>query len=103
MHGVGVALVRETPSRHRGLRIGLAFVLALAADGLFLAVELVPPLAIAIDAGVATALFFLLGARWSLVPVLAVEIFPLTAVFPTWTLAVTALAVSGRSPQARRS
>ncbi|MCK6447469.1 MAG: hypothetical protein L6Q99_13850 [Planctomycetes bacterium] len=74
------------------LRIALAFGLALAADALFIWTEFVPPVAIVVDLGVATGLFFLLGARWSLLPVLLVEILPVTAAFPTWTLAVTALA-----------
>lgn len=82
-----------TPAR---VRVGIALAVALAADTLFVWTELVPPLALAIDAAVAVALFFLLGARWSLVPVLAVEVFPLTSVFPTWTLAVVSLAALSR-------
>ncbi|MCC6409782.1 MAG: hypothetical protein IT453_21695 [Planctomycetes bacterium] len=83
----------STPAR---VRVGIALAVALAADTLFVWTELVPPLALAIDAAVAVALFFLLGARWSLVPVLAVEVFPLTSVFPTWTLAVVSLAALSR-------
>ncbi|MBI5432462.1 MAG: hypothetical protein HZA52_06510 [Planctomycetes bacterium] len=78
------------------VRIGIALAVALAADTLFLWTELVHPLALALDAAVAVVLFFLLGARWSLVPVLAVEVFPLTSVFPTWTLAVASLAALSR-------
>lgn len=86
----------ELPSTRRNLRIALAFALALAADSLFLAFEVLPPIALAIDFGVAAALYFLLGARWSLVPVLLVEVFPVTAAFPAWTLAVAALATARR-------
>jgi hypothetical protein len=80
-------------------RLIAALALALVADSLFLVFELVPPLAWTLDLAVAAALFFLLGARWILVPVLACEVFPPTSVFPTWTLAVAALAeLSRRAP-----
>lgn len=88
--------VPESSSRRQLVRAGVALALALAADTVFLGTELVPPLALAVDGLVACALFLLLGARWSLVPVLLVEVFPATAMFPTWTLAVVSLALLDR-------
>jgi hypothetical protein len=84
------------PQRIGGVRFFLAFAVAAAADSIFLMAELMPVVAWTVDFGVAFALFVLLGFRWALVPVLIVELIPGLALFPTWTLAVTSLALFGQ-------
>ncbi|MCE9596144.1 MAG: hypothetical protein K8S98_18295 [Planctomycetes bacterium] len=79
-----------------GVRLFLAFAVAIAADTLFAWTEFMPVVGWLVDFGVALALFVLLGFRWALLPALVVELIPGLALFPTWTLAVTSLALFGR-------
>lgn len=85
------------PSRRLGgVRLFFAFAVAISADTLFAWTEFMPVVGWFVDFGVALALFVLLGFRWALVPVLVVELIPGLALFPTWTLAVTSLALFGQ-------
>lgn len=91
------------PARTSRKRALLALFLALASDALSVAFELLPPVQIGIDLVTALALFAVLGFRWPLLPALVVEAIPGLSLFPTWTLAVGALALAGgRRPSAPR-
>ncbi len=78
----------------------LALGIALASDTVGAVAELAPPAQWLIDALTAALLFAVLGFRWSLLPVLAVECVPVLGLFPTWTLAAGALVATskGSSP-----
>lgn len=75
--------------------------MALLSDALAVWVELVPPAQLALDLATALLLLLLLGFRWVLVPAFALEALPGLGLFPSWTLAVGALAALGaRKPTA---
>jgi hypothetical protein len=69
----------------------LAFAIAALSDAISIPAELAPPLQWTIDGLTALVLLAVLGWRWSLLPVLVVEAVPVLGMFPTWTLAVSAL------------
>lgn len=85
----------------------LAFAIAALSDAISIPAELAPPLQWTVDGLTAFALFAVLGWRWTLLPVLAVEAVPVLGLFPTWTLAVSALIATtptskpGTSPSPR--
>jgi hypothetical protein len=77
-----------------GLRLRVAFLLAILADALQLAV--IPmfvegaesPAADIVDVAVAAAMFFLLGWHWEFLPSFAAKLIPGVDLVPLWTLAV---------------
>lgn len=85
----------------------LAFAIAAVSDAISIPAELAPPVQWTVDGLTALALLAVLGWRWTLLPVLVVEAIPLLGMFPTWTLAVSALiattptAKPGAGPAAR--
>lgn len=85
----------------------LAFAIAALSDAISIPAELAPPIQWTLDGLTAFALFAVMGWRWALLPVLVVEAVPVLGMFPTWTLAVSALiattptAKAGDSPAAR--
>ena len=70
----------------------LAFVVAVLADIVLATVTLIPPLIILGDVAVALILCSILGFNWLFIPTLLVEAVPGLSLFPTWTIAVLALA-----------
>ena len=73
-------------------RFALAFVVAVAADAVLAAAVFTGPIAIVGDVVVALLLCGIVGFNWIFVPTLLVEAVPGLNLFPTWTLAVLALA-----------
>ncbi len=71
-----------------------AFILAAVSDAISFGVGWVAPVQWAIDALTAIALFILLGWRWKLLVPLLIEAVPGLAVFPTWILALLAMAAT---------
>ena len=71
-----------------------ALVTALLSDALAFGLVLLPPMQWLVDGVTATILFAVLGFRWPLLPALAVEVVPGIALFPAWTLVVSALAAA---------
>ncbi|MCY3002002.1 MAG: hypothetical protein NTV21_09370 [Planctomycetota bacterium] len=69
----------------------LAFAIAALSDVISIPAELAPPIQWTVDGLTAFALFAVMGWRWALLPVLVVEAVPVLGMFPTWTLAVSAL------------
>ena len=69
----------------------LAFAIAALSDAISIPAELAPPIQWTVDGLTAFALFAVMGWRWALLPVLVVEAVPVLGMFPTWTLAVSAL------------
>ena len=77
-----------------GLRLRVAFLLAILADALQLAV--IPlfvegaesPATDIVDVAVAAAMFFLLGWHWEFLPSFAAKLVPGVDLVPLWTLAV---------------
>jgi hypothetical protein len=88
------ASAREHPSRSR---LALALAIAIVSDALAVWVELVPPVQIVLDLATAAALFAVLGFRWALLPPIVIEAIPGLRLFPTWILAVGALAAGARA------
>jgi hypothetical protein len=72
----------------------LKYVAALAAagisDALSVAVEVIPPLEIAVDISTALVIWALLGWRWTMLVALVAEAIPGLALFPTWIMVVLA-------------
>jgi hypothetical protein len=66
--------------------------IAVVSDALGFGLAWLPPIQWAIDAITALSLFIALGFRWGLLPALAIEVVPGLQVFPTWILAVVAMA-----------
>jgi hypothetical protein len=66
-------------------------------DALGFGLLLLPPLQWAVDAVTALLLFVILGFRWPILPVLAIEVVPAAQVFPAWTLVVLAMASTEKS------
>ena len=77
-----------------GLRLRVAFLLAILADALQLAV--IPlfvegaesPATDIVDVAMAAAMFFLLGWHWEFLPSFAAKLVPGVDLVPLWTLAV---------------
>ena len=77
-----------------GLRLRVAFLLAILADALQLAV--IPlfvegaesPATDIVDVAMAAAMFFLLGWHWEFLPSFAAKLIPGVDLVPLWTLAV---------------
>ena len=69
-----------------------ALATAVLSDILCFGVIFIPPVQWLLDAITAGVLFAVLGFRWSLVTVLAIETVPALELFPAWTLVVIALA-----------
>jgi len=85
---------RFTPPKLTRLRIGLAVVVALAADGLQLPLQAMPVAPEIIDVVAMGLTVGLLGFHLLLLPTFVVEFIPLVDMLPTWTgcvLAVIAL------------
>jgi hypothetical protein len=77
-----------------GLRLRVAFLLAILADALQLAVIPIfwegaeSPAADIVDVAMAAAMFFLLGWHWEFLPSFAAKLIPGVDLVPLWTLAV---------------
>ena len=71
-----------------------ALLIAVLSDVLVFAVVLFPPVQWLLDAITAVALLIVLGFRWPLLTALVIEVFPVTQLFPAWTLVVLAMAVA---------
>ena len=98
-----------------GLRMRVAFLLAILADALQLAV--IPlfvegaesPATDIVDVAMAAAMFFLLGWHWEFLPSFAAKLIPGVDLVPLWTLAVAnvyrkakrAVAVTGPGSEPR--
>jgi len=98
-----------------GLRLRVAFLLAILADALQLAV--IPlfvegaesPATDIVDVAMAAAMFFLLGWHWEFLPSFAAKLIPGVDLVPLWTLAVAnvyrkakrAVAVTGPGSEPR--
>jgi hypothetical protein len=78
--------------------------IALLSDALGFGVVLWPPVQWLVDGVTAGLLFAVLGFRWSLLMVLAIEVVPALQLFPAWSLAVAALASTepGKAGHGRR-
>ena len=77
------------------LRIALAMLVAVGADTVLAPVgELI---AIVADIAVAVVLALILGWSWPLAAALVLECIPGVGLFPSWVLAVTGIALVGRS------
>ena len=72
----------------------LALLTALLSDALGFGVVLLPPVQWLLDAVTAGVLLAVLGFRWPLFLALAVEVVPALQLFPSWTLAVAAMATT---------
>jgi hypothetical protein len=87
---------RGSPSpADRRTRLGAAFAVAIASDLLSVWMEFVPPLQWALDIVTASALFFILGRQWLILPALIAEAVPGLAAFPVWVLVVLSIATFG--------
>jgi len=73
-----------------GWRFVLAFIVALAADTI--GIPFGESLNIVFDVIIAIILIAILGFNWMLIPALLVECVPGLGVFPTWVMAVLAIA-----------
>ena len=71
-----------------------ALLIAVLSDVLGFAVVLFPPVQWLLDGMTAVALLIVLGFRWALLTALVIEVFPMTQLFPAWTLVVLAMAVA---------
>lgn len=78
-----------------------ALLIAVVSDALGFGLLLLPPLQWTVDAVTALLLFAVLGFRWPILPVLAVEVVPAAQVFPAWTLVVLAMASTEKSSLTR--
>lgn len=80
----------------------LAYLVAVSSDAISIWAQLAPPVQWAVDGATAIALFAIVGFRWRLLPVLAVEAIPGLATLPTWILVVISLtAFEARKPRPR--
>lgn len=75
--------------KHSGLRLFVALAIAITADALDVAF---PMISLPVDFVTAILISFIFGWRWETLVVLAPEIFPVTAMFPTWVILVFYLA-----------
>ena len=89
--------------RSRKARLILAFAVAAVSDATSVFAEALPPVEWAVDLVTAILLFLLLGRNWLLLPGLIAEAIPGVAIFPTWLLVVSSIAVWGgiRGPAKR--
>ena len=97
-------LLRNLWAARKRPRWWLAMAVALASDALSFGLELLTlglgePAQLAVDFGTALVLALILGWRWSLLLPLGVEAVPALALFPTWALAVAALAATDAAPE----
>jgi hypothetical protein len=69
-------------------------VLAVISDAVSFGLAFTGPFEVAADLVTALALFSILGFRWPLFIPLVVEAIPAVAVFPTWTVAIAAMAAA---------
>lgn len=81
--------------RSRKVRLILAFVVAAISDTASVFAQAVPPVEWMVDLVTAILLFLLLGRNWLLLPGLIAEATPGIAMFPTWVLVVSSIAVWG--------
>lgn len=77
------------------LRIGLAMLVAVGADTVLAPIG--EMIAIVADIAVAVVLALILGWSWPLAAALVLECIPGVGMFPSWVLAVTGIALVGRS------
>lgn len=75
-----------------------ALLVAVLSDALGFGVAMVPPIQWLLDAVTAVVLFVQLGFSWGLLIALAIEVVPVLALFPAWTLVVLALAGAKGAP-----
>ena len=85
-------LVRNFLSAWKLPRWRWAMLIAVLSDVLGFGLFLLPPIQWVLDAVTAMLLFGILGFRWPILPVLAIEVVPAIQVFPAWTLVVLAMA-----------
>jgi hypothetical protein len=79
-------------------RFWLCLLIAILAD----AADVAPGLAAAVDLATGLLLTALIGWRWQILAVLLPEIFPPTALFPSWVMLVLYLAkAEGSKPEPR--
>jgi hypothetical protein len=71
-----------------------AMVLAVISDAISFGLAFTGPFEVAADLITALALFAILGFRWPLFIPLVVEAIPGVAVFPTWVVAIGAMAAA---------
>lgn len=81
------------PQRTR--RLAAAFAVAAISDLLSAGSGLVAPLQWALDLATAGLLFLILGRQWLILPGLLAEAIPGVAMFPSWLLVVTSIAIWG--------
>ncbi len=96
--GVGVDADSSANSARRAvsaLRIGLAMLVAVGADTVLAPIG--EMIAIVADIAVAVVLALILGWSWPLAAALVLECIPGVGLFPSWVLAVTGIALVGRS------
>lgn len=86
------ALLRNFRGAWKMPRWRWALLAAAISDAVGFGLALFPLGYLLLDAATAALLFALLGFRWSLLSVLAVEAVPGLQLFPAWTLVVLALA-----------
>lgn len=90
----GTTEMAETRRRHSmaAWRLALAFCVAAAADAVFAFPTLLEGFEVLGDVFVAVVLCAILGFNWIIVPALLAEAVPGLDVFPSWTVAVIAIA-----------
>jgi hypothetical protein len=82
--------------KRSGVRLFAGLAIAMTADALDVAF---PMVSLPVDFVTAILISLIFGWRWETLVVLAPEIFPVTAIFPTWVILVFYL--SGLQPQRR--
>ena len=89
-----IRLIRNLRFTLKSPRWRRALWIALISDMLSFALVLIPPVQWGVEAVTAILLLLVLGFRWPLFLALIVETIPAIQVFPSWTLAVLALAAT---------
>jgi hypothetical protein len=84
-----VKSVTPQPARRSGMRLFAGLAIAMTADALDVAF---PMVSLPVDFVTAILISILFGWRWETLVVLVPEIFPVTALFPTWVILVFYLA-----------
>jgi hypothetical protein len=79
------------PRRITVTRIAFALLVAVVADALQIPAQAAPPLILVIDVVAAILTIWALGFHILLLPTLAVELFPIVDMLPTWTGCVAAV------------
>lgn len=92
-----VGRLPEVAATNRARWVG-AFLVAVGSDAVSAVTGLAPGIQLGVDLATALLLWTLLGRRWLLLLALIPEAIPVVAVFPTWTLVVSALRLTARNP-----